>query len=244
MVLAIFWLFNSNTIAAENQSHLTHNHSIVTKNVNLSKQPLKLNKNNVTRNKKVSKKILLLGDSLSASYGMATELGWVHLLNNKLQDSQVNYQILNASISGNTSAEGLARLPKLLDKANISALIIELGGNDGLRGYSPKLMKKNLTKMITMAKAKGLKVAVINIKIPPNYGARYTRMFEQVYQDVAKEQQISLLPFFMEQIANNKQLMQADNIHPNQQAQAIIADIVYQQLLTFLAINSQVKDKT
>jgi len=179
--------------------------------------------------------ILLLGDSISASYGMKPTQGWVHLLNQKLAQQNQPYTIINASVSGETTSGGLSRLAGILNNENIDHLLIELGGNDGLRGYSPKLIKHNLLQMIKLAKDKNIKVSMIKIKITPNYGPRYNKMFEQVFEDVASETEITLLPFFMEEVATNKALMQADGIHPNASAQPIIANYVEQQLAILMS---------
>lgn len=174
--------------------------------------------------------ILLLGDSVSASYGMKQEQGWVHLLNKQLAAENKHYKIVNASISGETTAGGLSRLPSILKNTKLDHVVIELGGNDGLRGYSPKVIKNNLLQMIELVQAQGIPVSLIDIRITPNYGSRYTKMFEQVFSDVAKEKQVTLLPFFMEQVITDSALMMEDGIHPNVKAQPIIADYVYQQL--------------
>lgn len=174
--------------------------------------------------------ILLLGDSVSASYGMKQNEGWVHLLNKQLEQQNASYYIHNASISGETTGGGLSRLPGILASEKIDHLIIELGGNDGLRGFSPKLIKNNLLQTIALAQQQNIKVSLIKIKITPNYGPRYNKMFEQVFIDVAKETNIELIPFFMEQIIIKPELMQADGIHPNKKAQPLIADIVALQL--------------
>ncbi|QUM86096.1 MULTISPECIES: arylesterase [unclassified Moritella] len=175
-------------------------------------------------------KILLLGDSLSASYGMTQSEGWVTLLNQQLVKQNAPYNIINASISGETTAGGLSRLPGILAKQSIDTLIIELGANDGLRGFPPKLIKKNLTKMIELAHAQNIPVYVMNIRIPPNYGPRYSKMFTDVFTQVGSEKDITVLPFFMEQIAIDPSLMQNDGIHPNRTAQPKIADIMSKQL--------------
>jgi len=174
--------------------------------------------------------ILLLGDSISASYGMKPTQGWVHLLNQKLTQQTQAYTIINASVSGETTSGGLSRLAGILANERVDHLLIELGGNDGLRGYSPKVIKNNLLQMVKLAQDKNIKVSMIKIKITPNYGARYNKMFEQVFEDVAKASNITLLPFFMEAIATKKELMQADGIHPNAKAQPMIADYVEQQI--------------
>lgn len=177
-------------------------------------------------------KILLLGDSLSASYGMTQNEGWVTLLNQQLSEQDAPYNIINASISGETTAGGLSRLPGILAKQSIDTLIIELGGNDGLRGFPPKLIKSNLAKMVDLAHAKNIPVYVMNIRIPPNYGPRYSKMFTDVFAQVGNEKDITVLPFFMEQIAVDPSLMQNDGIHPNRIAQPKIADIMSKQLAT------------
>lgn len=175
--------------------------------------------------------ILLLGDSISASYGMKQEQGWVHLLNQRLSDNKASYKITNASISGETTSGGLSRLSGILAKTKVDHLLIELGGNDGLRGYSPKAIKNNLLQMIDIAQQQNIPVSIIQIKITPNYGPRYNQMFEEVFQQVAQEKQINLLPFFMADIALRPELMQQDGIHPNVKAQPIIADFVEKQLV-------------
>jgi acyl-CoA thioesterase-1 len=174
--------------------------------------------------------ILLLGDSISASYGMKKNEGWVHLLNRQLKQQGASYFIHNASISGETTGGGLSRIEGILATEKIDHLIIELGGNDGLRGFPPKLIKNNLLQTITLAQEQSIKVSLIKIKITPNYGPRYNQMFEQVFIDVAKETNVELIPFFMEEIAIKPELMQADGIHPNIKAQPLIADIVGKQL--------------
>ncbi|MFT5757600.1 MAG: acyl-CoA thioesterase-1 [Alteromonadaceae bacterium] len=174
--------------------------------------------------------ILLLGDSVSASYRMKQNEGWVHLLNQRLLQKEADYHITNASIAGETTGGGLSRLERLLKNENIDHLIIELGGNDGLRGYSPKAIKNNLLQMITLAQDKNIKVSMYKIKITPNYGARYNKMFEQIFIDVAKEKSITLLPFFVEIVATIPEMMQNDGIHPNVKAQPLIADFVEKQL--------------
>ncbi|GLX80162.1 arylesterase [Thalassotalea insulae] len=161
---------------------------------------------------------------------MQQHQGWVHLLNEQLSEQKAPYSILNASISGETTSGGLSRLPGILADNEVAHLIIELGGNDGLRGYNPKAIKNNLLQMVSLAQEKNIPVSLMQIKITPNYGPRYNQMFEAVFKEVAQETDATLLPFFMEQVALNKALMQADGIHPNVKAQQIIADYVEQQL--------------
>ncbi|WP_441003542.1 arylesterase [Pseudocolwellia agarivorans] len=178
--------------------------------------------------------ILLLGDSVSASYGMQQNEGWVHLLNQQLTEQNAPYEIVNASISGETTTGGLSRLESILNKTKVDHLLIELGGNDGLRGFPPKLIKNNLLQMIDIAQSKNIPVSMFSIKIPPNYGPRYTKMFEEVFSTVANEKSIKLIPFFVEFVAVKPDLMQADGIHPNAKAQPIIADIVREDLRKLL----------
>lgn len=161
---------------------------------------------------------------------MEQHQGWVHLLNRQLKDEKAPYTIVNASISGETTSGGLSRLPGILAEKKVDHLIIELGGNDGLRGYKPKAIKNNLLQMIAIAADHKVPVSLMQIKITPNYGPRYNKMFEQIYTEVAAETNATLLPFFMEEIAVKPELMQSDGIHPNAKAQPMIATFVSEQL--------------
>mgnify|MGYP000305088385 CR=1 FL=1 len=178
--------------------------------------------------------VLLLGDSLSASLGMKLNQGWVHLLNQQLAAANKPYTIINASISGETTSGGLSRLKGILSKRKVDHLLIELGGNDGLRGFSPKLIKNNLLQIIEIAQQQNIPVAMFDISIPPNYGPRYNKMFNAVFKEVSEAKNIPLLPFFMESIAIDKSLMQADGIHPNIKAQSRIVEMVEKQLTVLL----------
>ena len=182
-----------------------------------------------------SHSILILGDSLSASFGMKESQGWVYQLNQLLQQEKASYILVNASISGETTAGGLSRLPRILAKKNIDYLLIELGGNDGLRGFPPSLIENNLLQIIQLAQQKDIKVLLMDIRIPPNYGARYNKLFNQTFTTVANTSGIHLLPFFMESIALQPELMQRDGIHPNIKAQPFIVTFMKQQLDTLLA---------
>lgn len=166
---------------------------------------------------------------------MKQNQGWVYQLNQALQQQNAGYILQNASISGETTSGGLTRLPRILAEQNIDYLLIELGGNDGLRGFPPKLIKNNLLQIISLAQQQGIKVLLMEIKIPPNYGARYNKLFNQVYTDVAAQTHVTLLPFFMEKIAIKPELMQTDGIHPNVAAQPIIVDFMKQQLSNLVA---------
>ncbi len=179
---------------------------------------------------KDSNSILILGDSLSASFGMKEKQGWVYILNQQLLKHKSNYQLINASISGETTGGGLSRITNILSKNNFTHLLIELGGNDGLRGFSPTLIKNNLLQIIHLAQAESIKVLLMDVKIPPNYGPRYNQLFTNVFDQAAKESKIPLVPFFMNEIAVKPELMQDDGIHPNELAQVLIADIVKKQL--------------
>ena len=160
---------------------------------------------------------------------MQQNQGWVRLLNEQLKLKNSSYKVVNASISGETTTGGLSRLPGILSNTKINHLVIELGGNDGLRGYAPKKIKNNLLQMIKLAHAKNIPVSLYKIKITPNYGPRYNKLFEQVFIDVAVETSSNLLDFFVEPLITNESLMQQDGIHPNVRAQPIIAEFVAKQ---------------
>ena len=168
--------------------------------------------------------IVVLGDSISAGYGIEVEQGWVALLQQKLLKTHSRYRISNASISGDTTAGGLARLDPILTAQKPAILLLQLGANDGLRGLSPIEMKNNLAEITRRAQKAGAKVLLLGMKIPPNYGKRYVDLFYNVYPQLSKELNIPLVPFLLEDVALNKDLMQADGLHPNAQAQPILAD--------------------
>ena len=168
--------------------------------------------------------ILVLGDSISAGYGIDSKEGWVALLQKKLINIKSTYSISNASISGETSAGGLRRIDPLLVSDDPDIILLQLGANDGLRGLSPVQMKNNLVAIIQRSQKSGAKVILLGMKIPPNYGKRYVDMFYNVYPQLAKELNIPLVPFLLEDVALNKDLMQADGLHPNVKAQAILAE--------------------
>jgi acyl-CoA thioesterase-1 len=168
--------------------------------------------------------ILVLGDSISAGYGIDSKEGWVALLQKKLINIKSTYSISNASISGETSAGGLRRIDPLLVSDDPDIILLQLGANDGLRGLSPVQMKNNLVAIIQRSQKSGAKVILLGMKIPPNYGKRYIDMFYNVYPQLAKELNIPLVPFLLEDVALNKDLMQADGLHPNVKAQAILAE--------------------
>ena len=163
--------------------------------------------------------ILVVGDSISAAYGIDKSAGWVSLLEQKLESECATLNVYNASVSGETSAGGAARLPALLAAHTPSVVVIELGGNDGLRGMPPVQMKQNLVRMITVSREAGAEPLLFGMRIPPNYGEAYTRMFEAVFTQVAQEQEVPLLPFFLDGVGGEPSLMQEDGIHPVASAQ-------------------------
>ena len=169
-----------------------------------------------------SRTILVLGDSLSAAYGIPTEQGWVPLLQAELKQLYPCYQIVNASQSGMTTQQGISQLAKALESTNPEITILELGANDGLRGQSPANMKQNLQAMISKLKARGSKILLVGIYLPPNYGKIYIDRFQNVYTEIAKEYELQFLPFMLEGIVGNPQLFQADQLHPTSDAQPII----------------------
>ncbi|MGN5008870.1 arylesterase [Aeromonas sp. 96A] len=170
--------------------------------------------------------LLVLGDSLSAGYQMQVEQSWPALLNQKWQERGGKHTLLNASISGETTQGALARLPALLKEHKPDWLLIELGGNDGLRGFAPTITRQNLASMIALAKEQQTRVVLTQIQLPRNYGARYLRQFEQIFPELAQANDLPLLPFFMDDIALRPELMMNDGIHPTPAAQPQIRDKV------------------
>ena len=164
--------------------------------------------------------VLIVGDSISAAFGLDTRQGWVALLEQRLKAEGFDDKVVNASISGDTSAGGQARLPALLAEHKPSLVVVELGGNDGLRGQAPAQLQQNLASMIDRSRDAGARVLLLGMRLPPNYGKRYTDAFAQVYADLGKEKDVPLVPFFLEGVGGVPELMQADGIHPGQGAQA------------------------
>ncbi len=176
-------------------------------------------------------KILILGDSLSAGYGINVEDGWVRLLENRLNDKAPNsYKVINASISGNTTSMGAGRLPKLLRTHKPNIVIIELGGNDGLQGHPLKLMRTNLSNMIELSQAANAKVLLAGIQIPPNYGKRYADEFFASFGLIAEKYNVALVPFMLDDIAIHPELMQPDGVHPKAKAQPKLLDNIWLHL--------------
>lgn len=166
--------------------------------------------------------ILVMGDSLSAGYGISVEQGWVYLIQQELAKKQLA-KVVNASVSGETTSGGLARLPALLSTHKPNIVIIELGGNDGLRGQPIKIMQENLQMMINASQTAGAKVVLAGMQIPTNYGPRYTKEFKETFPALAEKNKTSLIPFLLEDVAGHSELIQKDGIHPTADAQAIIA---------------------
>lgn len=165
-------------------------------------------------------KVVVFGDSISAAYGFDINKGWVAKLQQQLdQHAKSKHSVVNASLSGETTTGGLTRLGNILQQHHPDILILELGGNDGLRGQSPTLMNKNLTAMISQAHQQKIKVLLLGMKIPPNYGKSYNQAFESVFVNVAKNSKVPFVPFFLDGVAGQEALMQADGIHPNALAQ-------------------------
>ncbi|MDH0302101.1 MULTISPECIES: arylesterase [unclassified Pseudomonas] len=163
--------------------------------------------------------LLVVGDSISAGFGLDTRQGWVNLLQQQLRKEGFDDQVVNASISGDTSAGGQARLSALLAAHKPDLVVLELGGNDGLRGQPPQQLQQNLAAMIDQSRAAGAKVVLLGMRLPPNYGVRYTTAFAQVYEQLAAEKKVPLVPFFLEGVGGVPELMQADGIHPAATAQ-------------------------
>ncbi|VAW84377.1 Arylesterase precursor [hydrothermal vent metagenome] len=174
--------------------------------------------------------ILVLGDSLSAAYGINEEQGWVALLQQQLRKGDSPYQVVNISISGETSQGGLSRLPHALEQYHPQLLILALGANDGLRGNSLKQLKQNLERIIKLAQQQKSKVLLVGMQLPPNYGAQFSQKFRSLFADVAKQQALPFVPFLLEKIAGDNGFFQADGLHPRAQAQPLLLETVWPEL--------------
>ncbi|MEX0740698.1 MAG: arylesterase [Pseudohongiella sp.] len=183
--------------------------------------------------------VLVFGDSLSAAYRMDTNDGWVALLQQRLRDEGMSLRVVNGSVSGETTAGGLARLPAMLDGHEPDIVILELGGNDGLRGLPVSSIRQNLERMIQLSQQAGAEVILAGIQIPPNYGPRYTGPFYAQYQELADDYGLVLIPFLLDGIAENPALMQDDGIHPTAEAQPMVVDIVWPILQSVLRAEGQ-----
>ncbi|MFA0087376.1 arylesterase [Vibrio sp. E150_011] len=180
--------------------------------------------------------ILILGDSLSAGYNMKAEQSWPTLLPDLLSTSEQPVVVINGSVSGDTTGNGLAKMSGLLEEHQPDYVLIELGANDGLRGFQPNIVKNNLHQLITMSKDAGAKVMLMQIRIPPNYGKRYAKMFEAIYPDLAEETSTPLIPFFLEQVITKPEWMMEDGLHPKAVAQPFIAETIANELRPYLAL--------
>lgn len=179
-------------------------------------------------------RILVFGDSLSAAYGIEIDAGWVALLQQRLHAQGKPHQVVNASVSGETTAGGRARLPALLTRKTYTLVVIELGGNDGLRGLSLAQTEANLRAMIEAARGAGAQVLLLGMRLPPNYGATYTHAFAAIYPKLARELDAELVPFLLEGVATDPALMQPDRIHPRAEAQSRLLDTVWPVLVPLL----------
>ena len=178
--------------------------------------------------------MLVYGDSLSAAYGMPERRGWVALLEVRLKRERPDYSVANASISGETSAGGLARIGKVLERHRPAIVILELGANDGLRGLPVAAMKKNLLAIIQQSQQAGARVLLVGMRLPPNYGEAYATAFERVFADLAKSHRTALLPFLLEGFGDGTEFFQADRIHPTEAAQPVVLKNVWGALAPLL----------
>ncbi|MCG4453395.1 arylesterase [Pseudomonas sp. MMS21-TM103] len=178
--------------------------------------------------------VLVVGDSISAAFGLDTRQGWVALLEKRLAEQGYEHQVVNASISGDTSAGGAARLPGLLVEHQPNLVILELGGNDGLRGQAPAQLQQNLASMIEQAQTAGAKVLLLGMRLPPNYGVRYTTAFAQVFASLAEEKQVAFVPFFLDGVGGVPGMMQRDGIHPAAAAQPLLLENLWPTLQSLL----------
>ncbi|HEX4984679.1 MAG TPA: arylesterase [Burkholderiales bacterium] len=179
--------------------------------------------------------VLVLGDSLSAGYGLAQGEGWVTLLAQRLERERLDYRVVNASISGETTLGGLNRLPELLAQHRPAVVIVELGANDGLRGTALDDIRRNLIAIVSACRKAGARVVVTGMRIPPNYGRVYARRFEGLFAEVARQQNVELVTFLLQGFADNRAMFQADGLHPTAAAQPRILDNIYHRLRPLLA---------
>ena len=190
--------------------------------------------NDTPANNTAAKNILVVGDSLSAGYGLKPNQGWVSLLQQRLHQRNpkynVEYNVVNASITGDTTQGGLARLPAAIERFKPAIVIIELGGNDGLRGFKLQVTRQNLENMIQTSHQADAKVLLLGVQLPANYGRQFRQKFQQIYLDLAENQQIASVPFFLEGVAETRELMLPDGIHPAAEAQPIILENVWPAL--------------
>jgi len=181
--------------------------------------------------------ILVLGDSLSAAYGLDKNDGWVSLLSTRLTAEGFNYEVVNASVSGETTRGGLTRLPREIERHRPAIAIVELGANDGLRGLSLGDMRRNLEAIIEKLQSDGTRVVLVGMRLPPNYGSAYTEQFAEVFSELAQRYDLSLVPFLLDGVANHRQLFQVDGLHPVAAAQPTLLENVWSELKPLLKSN-------
>ncbi|BFN13998.1 arylesterase [Marinobacter sp. RI1] len=174
--------------------------------------------------------VLVVGDSLSAAYGVPSETAWVELLRDRIESQDLDWTVVNASISGETTDGGLRRLPGLLEAHDPTIVVIELGGNDGLRGFPPNVIESNLANMIEQVRDTGATPLLVGMQIPPNYGQRYTTMFADIFPTLSDRYNTVLVPFFLDGIYDQDELMQGDGIHPTEKAQPQLLDNIWPKL--------------
>ena len=174
--------------------------------------------------------VLVLGDSLSSAYGVPSETAWVELLRDRIESQDLDWTVVNASISGETTDGGLRRLPGLLEAHDPTIVVIELGGNDGLRGFPPNVIESNLANMIEQVRDTGATPLLVGMQIPPNYGQRYTTMFADIFPTLSDRYNTVLVPFFLDGIYDQDGLMQGDGIHPTEEAQPRLLDNIWPKL--------------
>ncbi len=178
--------------------------------------------------------ILVLGDSLSSAYGFDVDNGWVQLLQKRLAESQAGYRVVNASISGDTTNGGAARLPRALEKHRPDIVVVELGGNDGLRGLPLSVTRANLERIIVDSQKTGARVLLLGMRLPPNYGPAYTNAFHAIYKELADQHAVSRVPFLLDGVGGVDEMMQADGIHPRAEAQPLMLENVWPHLKPLL----------
>ncbi len=178
--------------------------------------------------------ILVLGDSLSAGYGISTSSGWVALLQRRLEQQGYPQRVVNASISGDTTSGGLARLPQALAQHQPQLVILELGANDGLRGLSLEEMRRNLVTIIDKSREQGATLLLVGVRLPPNYGALYVKKFHDVYRQLAQKHKVAFVPYLLAGVGGRADLIQADGLHPRAKAQGLILDSIWPHLLPIL----------
>ena len=174
--------------------------------------------------------LAVVGDSLSAAFGIPLEAGWVNLLRQRLAERGYDYKVINASVTGDTTSGGLARLPGLIERERPAVVVIELGGNDGLRGITPAVMADNLSRMVGLVREAGGSVLLLGVELPANYGPSFRAMFHDVYYAVSSSESVPLVPSFISGVAMDPALMQEDGIHPNVTAQPLMLDTVWPEL--------------